>query len=381
MIPSCNDTSTAVEKIYTFTVTGADLGIDARSHDFDTVLHLRKDTGNGAADWLNDDPSATQLCSDDSAPPGDYGSRIAGVLTAGTYYLIVDGFDSASYGPYTLGVRFGADGCVPQCDGKFCGGDDLCGGTCGDCEAGFTCGDDFRCAADTCEPQCEGKTCGDDGCGGTCGDCTDDAPCVPATGTCEVFPVCNHEQPTCTGCADDEFCGSDCLCHGVDEPLPDLVLNTERLATDIQLDTINVDASSCSVVENCVGGTGERDLLRFAVEAINQGQATMTVDPPDTRPDEFTFSSCHGHYHFFGFAESFLKDLDGNVVLEGSKQAYCMEDTVRVFDGPNVGCEKLYDCDNRASSRAGRTCTARRSIASGSTSRACQAATTSSRCA
>ena len=83
------------------------------------------------------------------------------------------------------------------------------------------------------------------------------------------------------------------------------------------------------------------------MEAVNQGQATLTVPPPDERPDMFLFSACHGHYHFNGFAEYALLDAEGNVIVPGRKQAYCMVDTQQVLLGPGVGCNKTYDCSSQ----------------------------------
>ncbi len=337
-VPTCNSTSTAVEVVYVFTVDEA-MGLEAMSLGYDTVLHLRR-----ACD--DDGPAATVGCSDDSAPPGDYGSRITTLLDPGTYYLIVDGFDATQYGPFTLELKFTA-GCAPRCDGLFCGGDDGCGGDCGTCNDGFTCFEG-RCKMDPCMPQCEGRTCGGDGCGGSCGECQGAELCVPATGTCATFAPCDHLKPTCSpGCGAGEFCGSDCACHPAANPMPDLVVNVERLANEILFDSATFDAASCAVVEECVGGVGERKLLRFSVEAINQGQATLTVPPPAERPDLFTFSECHGHYHFLGFADYALLDDTGAVVLTGRKQAYCMEDTDQYHQGPHVGCSKQYDCENQ----------------------------------
>jgi hypothetical protein len=71
------------------------------------------------------------------------------------------------------------------------------------------------------------------------------------------------------------------------------------------------------------------------------------VPPPETRPDLFTYSACHGHYHFNGFALYQLLNANRDVVLNGAKLAYCMEDTVRVFDGPNVSCDKVYSCEEQ----------------------------------
>ncbi len=56
--------------------------------------------------------------------------------------------------------------CTPMCEGKECG-DDLCGGSCGQCDPGALCLAEGTC----CMPQCDGKLCGDNGCGGVCGVC------------------------------------------------------------------------------------------------------------------------------------------------------------------------------------------------------------------
>ncbi len=343
-IPGCNATSTAVETVYELTVAET-MGIDARSYGFDTVLHIR-------STCLDDAPEATVACSDDASPPGDYGSRVSVVLDPGTYYLIVDGFDSASYGPFSLSVT-AVPGCAPSCDGVHCGGDNGCGGDCGTCGDGFACGDDNRCRPDPCVPDCTNddgsdRVCGDDGCQGSCGSCDGDTLCVAATGTCESFPECDHQAPVCDGgCAADQFCGTDCACHDIDALLPDLVVDADRLANEILFDSETFTDASCAVVEACVGGTGERDLLRFSVEAVNQGQVTLAVPPPEERPDLFQYSACHGHYHFDGFAEYALVDEEGEVVVPGRKQAYCMEDTQQVLQGPNVACNKAYDCSNQ----------------------------------
>ncbi len=338
VVPTCNSTSAAREKVYVFTVTEP-VGIDARSSGFDTVLHLRQRFCDVAA--------ATVGCSDDAAPPGAYGSRVSALLMPGTYYLIVDGFDSASLGPYTLNIRFAA-GCVPQCDGRFCGGTDGCGGTCGTCPEGEVCNTAGRCVSSPCKPACNGRKCGDDGCGGTCGTCEDGELCVVETGACKTFPTCDHQRPVCaTPCSRNEFCGTDCQCHRDRDPMPDLVVDRTRLLNEIRFDSVNISPDSCAIAEACVRGSGLRQLLRFSVEAVNQGQATLTVPPAKARPDLFQYSPCHGHYHFSGFASYALLDLAGNVVLPGQKLAYCMEDTVQARVGPYVACSKKYDCDNQ----------------------------------
>ena len=341
MWPTCNSSSTAPEKVYVFTVGVNDgtVGIDARSHDFDTVLHLRKAACT--------DPAATVGCSDDAAPPGDYGSRVAVLLGPGVYYLIVDGFDGNAVGAYTLTVTF-ASNCVPACDGRYCGNTDGCGGDCGLCPAGSVCNNAGRCVKSPCTPNCNGRKCGDDGCGGSCGTCDKGQLCVVATGACKSFAVCDHDRPTCkTACSSTEFCGTDCLCHRRRDLLPDLVVSRTRLRDEILFDEKSFSEASCAIVESCVNGPGLRKLLRFSVEAINQGQTTLTVPAPAQRPDLFEWSPCHGHYHFKGFASYALLDMNGAVVMRGKKLAYCMEDTIRAISGPQIGCSKKYDCSNQ----------------------------------
>ena len=143
----------------------------------------------------------------------------------------------------------GETACIPDCEGKQCGGNG-CGGTCGSCGdfggckqdgtcscdfekcAGTCCGDGAVCFDSTCcPPQCDGKECGDDGCGGTCGQCDGleecgegghcDCPfeqcggacCESSDETCHQGACC---LPDCTG----KDCGSD-GCGGVCADCPE----------------------------------------------------------------------------------------------------------------------------------------------------------------
>jgi hypothetical protein len=107
------------------------------------------------------------------------------------------------------------------------------------------------------------------------------------------------------------------------------------------------------VTERCVGGTGPRRVMRFAVAAINQGQEDLAPPPIESRPDLFVYSPCHGHYHYEGFASYELLDTAGNVILRGHKQAYCMEDTAQAphLQGAGIACDKRYDCETQGIQR------------------------------
>jgi hypothetical protein len=94
--------------------------------------------------------------------------------------------------------------CVPQsCPAGCCDGNQVCepgntnqvcgtgGALCVSCGAGQAC-QNQRCA---CVPQCTGKACGPDGCGGSCGDCQGGQSCG-ANGQC----ICS--EASCPGCCD-----------------------------------------------------------------------------------------------------------------------------------------------------------------------------------
>ena len=74
--------------------------------------------------------------------------------------------------------------CQPQCQGKTCG-DDVCGGSCGECNLGPL--DQCVAGACLCEPDCNGKSCGANGCGGSCGVCAPGENCQQDTCVSEGF--------------------------------------------------------------------------------------------------------------------------------------------------------------------------------------------------
>ena len=100
-------------------------------------------------------------------------------------------------------------------------------------------------------------------------------------------------------------------------------------------------------MEQCVGGWASGACCALSVEAINQGQGALHMDAPDLRPIQFHSSACHGHYHYDGFAAYALLDMNGREIALGRKQAYCMEDTRQVAEGPNVPCRKRYSCSEQ----------------------------------
>jgi hypothetical protein len=328
---------------------------DFRSTGYDTVLQLMKDGcgSSGNPGQVVEDHIIN--CNDDATPPGNLGSRIAGSISEGTYYVMVDGYSTTDVGPFELVTTFVND-CVPLCDGNFCG-DDKCGGSCGQCGEGTVCQVDNRCYPKNCEPQCSTRECGEDGCGGLCGTCDEGLYCLGESiqteeegddtppSSCTAFEVCDNMNPTCDGCESSQICGSDCQCYDSPGALPDLVVLEQGMLDEMFLQDVEFPDTSCALIEGCIVEPGLRRLLRFTSTVLNQGQVDLSFPEPKERPDLFEYGSCHQHYHFKQFAAYRLYEKDGKtVVMEGSKKAYCMEDTARYHDGVSIGCDKVYDC-------------------------------------
>ncbi|MBI5508518.1 MAG: hypothetical protein HY903_07180 [Deltaproteobacteria bacterium] len=97
-----------------------------------------------------------------------------------------------------------ANGCVPDCSGRECGPDPVCGVACGRCASG-TC-DDGTCSS-TCVPDCGQQQCGlDPICGVSCGSCGQGV-CDPDLGQCVTacVPDCSDQE-----CGPDPVCGVSC---------------------------------------------------------------------------------------------------------------------------------------------------------------------------
>ena len=102
-------------------------------------------------------------------------------------------------------------GCVPNCEGRECGSDPVCGQPCGTgCELGADCSELGRCV---CTPECGDQQCGvDPVCRQSCGACPFGTQCS-ATNlcgpvddlTCPAYFVCVTE------CAGDAACVADCV--------------------------------------------------------------------------------------------------------------------------------------------------------------------------
>jgi hypothetical protein len=130
-------------------------------------------------------------------------------------------------------------------------------------------------------------------------------------------------------------------------PVPvDLTLIADQMTPSIQVVEEAFTATSCAVVEQCVGGPGLRKLLKFDTVTANIGQTDLVVGvPPAPGVDQapFTWSTCHMHHHLAGYAIYELLDANG-VVLGGHKQAFCLQDIQQVRAGAS---SNGYHCNNQ----------------------------------
>lgn len=89
--------------------------------------------------------------------------------------------------------------CTPDCSGRTCGLDPICGVSCGTCSSSETCNADVGQCEPVCVPDCSGRTCGlDPICGVSCGACGSGESCSDA-GVCQADPEPEPEPRHCRG--------------------------------------------------------------------------------------------------------------------------------------------------------------------------------------
>jgi hypothetical protein len=129
----------------------------------------------------------------------------------------------------------------------------------------------------------------------------------------------------------------------------DLTVDRDNLLGSIAIDTRTFSASDCAVAEGCITQTGKRRLLRFAVAALNAGNADIDVGDP-TQNVCYQFSACHQHYHFKGVGHYTLYYADGTTVASvGRKVGYCLMDVEPnpTQSPPPATPTSLFSCANQ----------------------------------
>jgi len=119
--------------------------------------------------------------------------------------------------------------------------------------------------------------------------------------------------------------------------LPDLVPAVSEVHTDF-----NTTVAAGDVAEGCAGATTGRDLVRLSLVTQNEGPGDMNVgDPlcPDCADPNNANQVCgnpdficspaggHNHPHYNNFLRYEIVDPNENVVAEGGKRSFCLEET------------------------------------------------------
>jgi hypothetical protein len=130
----------------------------------------------------------------------------------------------------------------------------------------------------------------------------------------------------------------------------DLQFVDDQMVNSWLVNLVDIYPGDCELVEQCVGASGARLVLRFDTVAVNRGTADVYVGapPPDgVSNDQFQWSECHHHHHYANFINYELSDATG-VVLTARKQSFCLEDSEQVQIG---AVATGYTCSNQGISR------------------------------
>jgi hypothetical protein len=184
--------------------------------------------------------------------------------------------------------------------------------------------------------------------------CVQDGPCPAPCSLCApgqwcVEPVVGLPAQCLDDCAEDRRADDGVTCcptgtlfePGVGCPLPDLTVDATYLAAHIELSTRSFSDDACEIEEGCIEAPGERRLLRFGLRTPNIGAGNLHFGDPTDNP-LFTWSDCHFHNHFNGYARYRLFDGNGQEVAFGHKQAFCLLDFEPI--DPDDPRRVLYDC-------------------------------------
>lgn len=102
---------------------------------------------------------------------------------------------------------------------------------------------------------------------------------------------------------------------------PDLTVDAPALERSMFVERRTFAPDACEIAEGCVGGSGERRLLRFATSIANFGGAPAIIPSVDTAPELYHLSACDGQPELADFARYELTDRTGSHIAAGGKQS------------------------------------------------------------
>lgn len=176
--------------------------------------------------------------------------------------------------------------------------------------------------------------------------CPDGVTACPGDQFCQL-DVDTNAYECVADCSDQRTCDQNLCCPLGTEctdgacRLPDIKVDEAQVLRSLEVTTRTFASDACEIFEGCIMQPGERKLLRFDLRTPNIGEGDLFLGHPEGNP-LFEYSSCHGHYHFNGYANYHLLNEAGEEVGTGHKQAFCLLDLDR--DAPDAPREQRYDC-------------------------------------
>ena len=154
--------------------------------------------------------------------------------------------------------------------------------------------------------------------------CTDEA-------ACNYNPAAELDNGSC-------IYPGDPLCTG-----PDLMVVESAIENSLQAETMMVDENNCYIVEGCLNGYGERELVRFTTHIKNIGDIDYYIG---TTAESTPHSSSNGVTATTtgttrGYAKYDLFTMDGQMLPIGFKNGFCVMD-LECSDGGTF----QYGCSN-----------------------------------
>ncbi|OWY22647.1 hypothetical protein C7N43_35605 [Sphingobacteriales bacterium UPWRP_1] len=171
-----------------------------------------------------------------------------------------------------------------------------------------------------------------------------------------------------SGCMDPTACNfepmatvhvpSECL-YSPNPDCPDgpdlIVVQSEIISSMYTQNKSNTD--NCYVNEGCMAGYGTRRILRFTTHIKNIGNQDYYIgSPPASQTAEdpqWEWDNCHQHWHYEGYAEYVLYDVNGAELPVGFKNGFCVLDlecsgggTAKFScgnQGITAGCGDIYN--------------------------------------
>ena len=121
-------------------------------------------------------------------------------------------------------------------------------------------------------------------------------------------------------------------------------VDLQPIISDVNL--VHRAISGCEIREDCAppgaDSTSVRKLLQFTLSTCNVGDMALELGQPTlAQPDKWEVSLCHGHWHRKNFAQYDLLDKGHNLVRQGHKQGFCVEDTQICGEAPAA---KTFRC-------------------------------------